>query len=136
MKKNTYIIGIIIVVLLIGVNATFYTVDQTQYAIIIELGKPRRVVLEPGLHIKIPFIQQITNFDNRLLEYDAAPSEILTRDKKNLVVDNYSRWRIKDPLKLYKTVKNESGAQSRLDDIIYSQNRAPSPASMILYIHS
>ncbi|MDY7033812.1 MAG: protease modulator HflC [Thermodesulfobacteriota bacterium] len=123
MKKSTYIIGIIIVILLIGVNASFYVVDQTEYAIIIELGKPRRVVLDPGLHVKIPFIQQIVYFDNRILEYDAAPAEILTKDKKNLVVDNYSKWKIKDPLKMYQTVKSEIGAQSRLDDIIYSQLR-------------
>lgn len=123
MKKNMYIIGVVIVVFLIAVNASLYTVDQTKSAIIVQLGKPVRVVLEPGLHIKTPFIQQITYFDNRILDYDAAPAEILTKDKKNLVVDNYSKWRIKAPLKLYKTVRNELGAQSRLDDIIYSQLR-------------
>ena len=123
MKKGMYIIGIVIVVLLIGVNVAFYTVDQTEYAIVVQLGKPVRVVLDPGLHIKVPFIQQITYFDNRVLEYDAAPAEILTKDKKNLVLDNYSKWKIKAPLTYYKTVKNEAGAQSRLDDIIYSQLR-------------
>lgn len=123
MKKSMYAVGIAIVVLLIVINAAFYTVDQTEDTIIVQLGKPVRVVLEPGLHIRIPFIQQITYFDNRILEYDAAPAEILTEDKKNLVVDNYSKWKIKAPLKFYKTVRNELGAQSRLDDIIYSQLR-------------
>ena len=123
MKKGTIIIGIVIVVLLLGINSSFYTVDQTEYAIVIELGKSRRVVLKPGLHMKIPVIQQITYFDNRILEYDAAPAEILTKDKKNLVVDNYSKWKIKDPLKVYQTVRSVIGAQSRLDDIIYSQLR-------------
>jgi len=123
MKKSMYIIAIVVVFCLIGFNMAFYTVEQTEYAIIIQLGKPVRVVFEPGLHIKIPFIEQITYFDNRLLEYDAAPAEILTKDKKNLVVDNYSKWKIKDPLKVYKTVKNVIGVQSRLDDIIYSQLR-------------
>ena len=123
MKKSMYIVGVVVVVLLIVSNMTFYTVDQTEYAIIIQLGKPVRVVLDPGLHIKIPFVQQITYFDNRVLDYDAAPAEVLTKDKKNLVVDNYSKWKIKAPLKFYKTVKNEAGGQSRLDDIIYSQLR-------------
>ena len=123
MKKSTYILGIVIVLLLIGVNMTLYTVDQTEYAIIVQLGKPVRVVLEPGLHMKTPIIQQITYFDNRILDYDAAPAEILTKDKKNLVVDNYSKWRIKAPLKFYTSVKNEAGGLSRLDDIIYSQLR-------------
>jgi membrane protease subunit HflC len=123
MKKFTYISGIIAVVLLIGLNASIYTVDQTQYAIVVQLGKPVRVVLDPGMHIKTPFVQQVTYFDNRLLEYDASPAEILTKDKKNLVVDNYSKWKIVEPLKFYKTVKNEAGAQARLDDIIYSQLR-------------
>ncbi|MFH1625750.1 MAG: protease modulator HflC [Pseudomonadota bacterium] len=123
MKKNIYVVAIAIIVLLIGLNMVLYTVDQTEYAIVIQLGKPVRVVYEPGLHVKIPFIQQITYFDNRLLEYDASPAEILTEDKKNLVVDNYSKWKIKDPLKFYRTVRNELGAQSRLDDIMYAQLR-------------
>jgi modulator of FtsH protease HflC len=123
MKKNIYVVAIAIIVLLIGLNMVLYTVDQTEYAIVIQLGKPVRVVYEPGLHVKIPFIQQITYFDNRLLEYDASPAEILTEDKKNLFVDNYSKWKIKDPLKFYRTVRNELGAQSRLDDIMYAQLR-------------
>ncbi|MDY6853932.1 MAG: protease modulator HflC [Thermodesulfobacteriota bacterium] len=123
MKKFTYILGIIAVVLLIGLNASVYTVDQTQYALVIELGKPVRVVLDPGIHIKKPFIQHLTYFDNRILEYDAAPAEILTKDKKNLVVDNFSKWKIKDPKVFYRSVKDEAGAQARLDDIIYSQLR-------------
>ena len=123
MKKFTYILGIVAVVLLIGLNASIYTVDQTQYALVIELGKPVRVVLDPGIHMKTPFIQQLTYFDNRILEYDAAPAEILTKDKKNLVVDNFSKWKIKDPEKFYRSVKDEAGAQARLDDIIYSQLR-------------
>lgn len=123
MNKGLSILTIIVIVILFGLNLILYTVDQTESAIVIMLGKPVGAVHDPGLHFKLPFIQQVIYFDNRLLEYDAAPAEILTKDKKNLVVDNYSRWRIIDPLKLYQTVRNESGAQSRLDDIIYSQLR-------------
>ena len=123
MKSRLGLLAIIGVAILFGMNQVLYTVDQTESAIVVQLGKPVRVIHDPGLHYKLPLIQQIISFDNRLLEYDAAPAEILTKDKKNLVVDNYSRWKIVDPLKLYQTVKNERGAQSRLDDIIYSQLR-------------
>ena len=78
---------------------------------------------EPGLYLKIPFIQEVLYFDQRLLDYDASPKELLTRDKQQLVVDNYTRWRIIDPLQFYRTVRNEAGAQSRLDDIVYSNLR-------------
>jgi membrane protease subunit HflC len=77
----------------------------------------------PGLHFKIPFVQNVIFFDHRILEYDAQPAEILTKDKKNLVVDNYSRWRISDPLLFYRTVHNIEGGRSRLDDIIYAELR-------------
>ena len=73
--------------------------------------------------LKIPFLQQLTFFEDRLLDYDAAPAPVITRDKKNLVVDNYAKWQIRDPLKFLQTVQNEAGAQARLDDIIYSKVR-------------
>ncbi len=73
--------------------------------------------------MKVPFIQSVTYFDDRLLEYDADPREIITKDKKALVVDNYSKWRIIDPLRFLQTVHNEQGAQARLDDIVYSELR-------------
>jgi membrane protease subunit HflC len=92
-------------------------------AMVVQLGEPVRELREPGLYWRIPFIQQVTYFDRRLLDYDASPKEILTRDKQQLVVDNYSRWRIVDPLQFYRTVRDESGAQSRLDDIVYSNLR-------------
>jgi len=108
---------------LVGINQAFFVVDQTQQAIVLQLGKPVRVLREPGLYMKIPFLQNVLTFEKRVLEYDAAPAEILSSDKKNLVVDNYSKWRITNPLVFYQTVRNITGAQSRLDDIIYSQLR-------------
>ena len=114
---------IIVIALIIAINMTIFTVDQTEQAIVVMLGKPVGDVKGPGLHFKLPIVQEIIYFENRLLEYDAAPAEILTEDKKTLVLDNYSRWRITDPLLFYKTVKNIPGAQSRLDDIIYAQLR-------------
>ena len=109
---------------LVGVwNLAVFTVPVWMQAMIVQLGDPVRDVREPGLYWKIPFIQQVTYFDRRLLDYDASPKEILTRDKQQLVVDNYSRWRIIEPLKFWRTVRNEDGAQSRLDDIVYSNLR-------------
>ena len=104
-------------------NLALFTVPQWMQAMVVQLGEPVRVVQEPGLYWKIPFVQQVTYFDRRLLDYDAASKDILTIDKQQLSVDNYSRWRIADPLQFYRTVRDERGAQSRLDDIVYSDLR-------------
>ncbi|MFQ5480582.1 MAG: protease modulator HflC [Thermodesulfobacteriota bacterium] len=121
-KASSLIIFIIIGVFVLGSQA-FYKVDQSESALIIQLGKAVRSITEPGLYIKTPFTQKVVYFDKRLLIYDATPSAIITRDKKNLVVDNYAKWRIIDPLTYYKSVRNERGAQARLDDIIFSNLR-------------
>lgn len=120
--KGIVIIAIILAIIIVG-SAALFTVDETETVIITQFGEYIRTVREPGLDIKIPFIQTTHYFDKRVLEYDATPAEILTKDKKNLVVDNYARWKIIDPLKLYQTVTNERGAQARLDDIIYADLR-------------
>lgn len=108
------------VALVAGWNLVAYTVPQWQQAIVVQLGDPVRTVHEPGLYFKLPVIQNVLYFDKRLLSYDASPREVLTKDKQQLVVDNFSRWRIRDPLQFYRTVRNEAGGQSRLDDVIYS----------------
>jgi membrane protease subunit HflC len=110
-------------VLLVIASRTFYVVSETEQVVLTQLGRPVRVVQTAGLHFKTPFLQQLTFFDNRLLDYDAAPAPVITRDKKNLVVDNYAKWRISDPLAFLQTVQTEAGAQARLDDIIYSKLR-------------
>lgn len=116
---------VVIVLVLLGVALyqSVYIVDQTEKAIVLQLGKPVSAAVEPGLHFKKPFVQNVEFFDGRILEYDANPAEILTRDKKNMLVDNYVKWRIDDPLQFYKTVRNFAGAQARLDDIIYAELR-------------
>ena len=101
----------------------FFTVPVWMQAVVVQLGDPVRTITEPGLYVRVPFIQEVLYFDKRLLDYEASPKEILTKDKQQLVVDNYSRWRIDDPLQFYRTVRNEAGAQSRLDDIVYSDLR-------------
>jgi membrane protease subunit HflC len=96
-------------------------------AVVVQLGEPVRTVRDPGLYLKLPFVQEVLFFDRRLLDYDAQPRELLTVDKQQLVVDNYARWRVIDPLQFYRTVRNEAGA-SRLDDIVYSDLRETSAA--------
>jgi membrane protease subunit HflC len=110
------------ILVIIG-SRTVYVVSETDQVVVTQLGRPVRLVQAPGLHLKLPFLQQLNVFEERLLDYDAAPALVITRDKKNLVVDNYAKWQIKDPLKFLQTVQNEAGAQARLDDIIYSKMR-------------
>lgn len=123
MKKKGTLVIIVLFIISLAAAQSLFVVDQTQQAIVIQLGKPIEGISAPGLHLKIPFIQRVIYFEKRILVYDAAPTEILTKDKKNLVVDNYTKWKIVNPLKFYKTVKNVMGAQARLDDIVYAQLR-------------
>jgi len=124
MNQQKIIIAAVFLIAIIFVLAlSLFTIDETEQAIITQLGKFVRSVAEPGLHFKVPFIQSVHKFEDRILEYDAAAAKIITEDKKHLLVDNYARWRIVDPLKLYQTVRNESGAQARLDDIVFSEIR-------------
>jgi len=119
-----YLLGGFILVMII-LNMVLFTVDMTEQAVILQFGKFVKTVREPGLHAKLPYpIQTVRFLDKRILEYDTEPREIVTGDKKTLVIDNYARWRIDDPLLFMKNVVNEAGAQTRLDDIVYSVLRA------------
>jgi membrane protease subunit HflC len=114
---------LIIGLLVVALYSAFYVVDQTEVAILVQLGKPVGATIGPGLHIKIPIIQEVIFFENRLLDCEAAPAEILSADKKNLEIANHAKWRIVDPLKFYETVRDTSGALSRLSDLIDSEIR-------------
>ncbi len=121
MKK--ILIGIGAILVFLGLTSIFI-VDETEQVVVLQFGKPVRIITEPGLHIKVPFPFQEKNvFDNRLLEYDSPPEEILSKDKKSLIVDNYVRWQIVDPLQFLKTVQAIPTALSRMDDIVYSELR-------------
>ncbi len=122
MGKKSSIILIILFALMFSVNLVLYTVDEQEQVVITRFGKPIKVIKEPGLHVKSP-LEQLTRFDNRLLDYDSAPAKIYTKDKQLLVVDNYSKWKIIDPLLFLQSVINERSAQSRLDDIVFSELR-------------
>jgi membrane protease subunit HflC len=121
MKK--ILIGIGAILVFLGFTSIFI-VDETEQVVVLQFGKPVRIITEPGLHMKVPFpIQEKNVFDNRLLEYDSPPEEILSKDKKSLIVDNYVRWKIVDPLQFLKTVQAIPTALSRMDDIVYSELR-------------
>lgn len=120
MKQGLIGLGLVLASILgVLVMNSAYTVDQTQKAIITQFGEPIGGPIEkPGLHWKTPFVQTVTKFDNRILEWDGYPSEVPTKDKKFIWVDVTGRWQIEDPLKFLQTVHNERNAQSRLDDIM------------------
>ena len=121
MKKVS--IGIIVILFLFGLS-TVIMVDETEQMVILQFGKPVRTIKNPGLNWKLPAPFQTSNsFEKRLLEYDVPPEEILSKDKKSLIIDNYVRWKITDPLLFLQTVKAVPTAKTRLDDIVYSELR-------------
>ena len=122
MIKN--ISAFIIVLLFLFAFSTIIIVDETEQIVILQFGKPVRTITEPGLNWKFPAPFQTANsFEKRLLQYDVPPEEILSRDKKSLIIDNYVRWKITDPLLFLQTVKAIPTAKTRLDDIVYSELR-------------
>lgn len=121
-----FLLPILAFVVLVGViliPQTVFIVDETEQVIILQFGDPVAIVREPGLAFKAPFIQNVIKFDKRVLSSDAPPQEYLTSDKKRLVVDHVTRWRIDDPLTFFKAVRTEAGARARLDDIVFSELR-------------
>ncbi len=114
--------GGIVIVLFILLN-TFYVVEQTEQAIVLQFGEPVRVVKDAGLKMKVPFIQNVIFYDNRLLNLDPPAQEVVLNDKKRLDVDSFTRYRIVDPLRFYKTVRTEMQARSKLEEIVNSSLR-------------
>ncbi|KPV40201.1 hypothetical protein AN478_08725 [Thiohalorhabdus denitrificans] len=121
------IVGIAIAVVLVlgAITAAFslFTVDETESAVVLQFGEPRASVTEPGLNIKRPFVQNVKYFDARVLDFDDEARTYVTSDKKNLIIDSYAKWRIRDPLRFYISVTNQMTARSRLGDLIRSQLR-------------
>lgn len=102
---------------------TFFIVHQTKQALVLQFGDPRRVIQEPGLHIKLPFVQEAVLLDRRILDLDTQPEEVLTSDQKRLIVDAFARFKISNPLEFYKTVTNERQGRVRLSTIFNSSLR-------------
>ncbi len=125
MKPERWILIVVpVIVVLIVLAATLYTVDETMHVVITQFGEPvGEPITEAGLHTKIPFIQKINYFEKRLLSWDGSPTQIPTKDKKYIWVDTTARWRLVEPLKFLRTMGDARIAQGRLDDIIDSATR-------------
>jgi len=123
-NRNRLVSLIIGVLLLALLTSIFYTVDETEQVVITQFGRPiGDAIATPGLKLKLPFIWEIHRFDKRWLAWDGDSNQITTKDKKFIWVDTYARWRIQDPLEFFESVRDEAGAQSRLDDIIDGETR-------------
>ena len=123
MKLSKFIIPVIIAIGFIA-YLSFFTVKEINQAIVLQFGDPKRVIAEPGLKVKIPFIQNVVFLDRRILSLDPAPEEVIASDQKRLIVDAYARFKIVDPLKFYVSVGDERVARSRLATIINSRLRS------------
>jgi membrane protease subunit HflC len=120
MKPINLIILVAVVLVLYG---TMFTVNMTQNAIVLQLQEHKQTITKPGLYFKLPWVQDIRYFTKMLLVLDAPPADVITRDKQTMLIDNYSMWRIQDPLLFLQTLRTERAGASRLDDIIKSELR-------------
>jgi len=123
MKLGKFLLPVIVVAGL-AVYLSLFTVKEINQAIVLQFGDPKRVIAEPGLQIKIPFIQNVVFIDRRILSLDPQPEEVIASDHKRLIVEAYARFRIVDPLKFYISVGDERVARSRLATIINSRLRS------------
>ena len=121
-KLKVFLISIIVIAAFILAN-TLYVVSQAEQAIVLQFGEPVRLVKDPGLKMKVPFIQNVVFYDTRLLDLDPPAQEVVLNDKKRLDVDSFTRYRIVDPLKFYQTVRYEFQAESKLKEIVNSSVR-------------
>jgi membrane protease subunit HflC len=124
MSRRIVSLLVLAAVVLILVGNAFYTVSEAEQVIITQFGKPQGdPITQAGLHLKIPFIQKVNRFEKRWLAWDGDANQMPTRDKKFIWVDTYARWRISDPLLYFQRVRDERGAQTRLDDILDGETR-------------
>jgi len=123
-QVSILVVLILVLVVVLVAGGAFYVVNEAEQVIITQFGKPvGDPVMTPGLKVKVPFLQKANFFDKRFLEWDGAPNEVPTKDKRFLYVDTYARWRIIDPLLFFQRLRDERGAQSRLDDILDGETR-------------
>lgn len=122
MSKLSILFGFIIVVFLVGLNGLF-TMNEKQQGLVLQFGEPKRVVQDSGLNFKIPVIQNVVRYDKRILEYDLPIEEVIAVDKKRMLIDSFTRFKIIDPLEFYKTVGSESNVRNRLNSNVISSLR-------------
>ncbi len=121
-KIQAVIVGIVVLLVFLG-SESLFVINQTEQAIVLQFGEPMREIKTPGLKWKVPFIQRVVIYENRLLNLDPPAQEVVLNDKKRLDVDSFTRYRIVDPLKFYQTVRTEVQAQSKLEEIVNSSVR-------------
>lgn len=121
MKKKIFALAVLLVLLVL--SGSFYILRADEQAVVLRLGKVNATRAEPGLYFKLPFIDQLTRYSKKLVEYDADPVAVVTSDKKNLVFDTFALFRISDPETFFRRVRTVSSVQQRLDDSIYSAVR-------------
>lgn len=125
MKAASILVGLVALGVLLVVGGAFYTVRETEVVILTQFGAPvGEPIVEPGLHWKTPFVQDVNRLEKRVLEFDGPATRMPTKDKTYIEVDTFARWRIADPTKYFVALRNETSAQSRLEDIIGSETRA------------
>jgi membrane protease subunit HflC len=118
------VVVIVLLLVLVVLSSALFIVQETQQVVITQFGKPvGRPITTPGLHMKMPFVQNAYAFERRFLEWDGDPNQIPTKDKRFIWVDTYARWRITDPLLFFQRLRDERGAHSRLDDILDGETR-------------
>jgi modulator of FtsH protease HflC len=123
MKQTVIGVLVVFAALWVLIPQVLFTIDEREQVIITQFGAYVRTITDPGLHVKIPFVQTVHRFDKRVLATDADPAEYLTLDKKRLVVDYVARWQIKDPLTFFISVATLEGARARIEDIVFSELR-------------
>jgi len=125
MKKLAVpVLALVALVFLLFVSGAFYVVTESQQVVITQFGEPvGEPVVEPGLKMKMPFVQKKNVFEKRFLEWDGDSNQLPTKDKRFIHVDTYARWRISEPLKFFQRLRDERGGQSRLDDILDGETR-------------
>ena len=117
-RRLLIVIAVLLVVAGILAMSALFIVDQTEQALVLQFGQPRRVIRDPGLQIKRPFLEDVILYDNRLLDFEPPPEEVIVSDQKRLVVDTYTRYRITDPLLFYQTVNSEAAVRARLNAMV------------------
>ena len=122
MSKSAISILFIGFIAFLGLNSLF-TMNERQQGLVLQFGEPKRVIQSSGLHFKLPLIQNVVRYDIRILEYDLPIEEIIAVDKKRMLVDSFTRFKIIDPLEFYKTVGTESSVRNRLNSNVISSLR-------------
>ena len=122
MSKSTISIVILVILGFLGINSLF-TMNETQQGLVLQFGEPKRVIRDSGLNVKLPIIQNTVKYDKRILEYDLPIEEVIAVDKKRMLVDSFTRFKITDPLEFYKTVGTESNVRNRLNSNVISSLR-------------